>query len=335
MTRYLVTGAQGFIGRHMVSHLLHCSPESIVLGIGRSPQQDSFFNYSLSCGDRRALAALPEYLRPAAVARYRYDSVDMTSVDFARAVVDFRPTKVIHLAAMLRGAPDELIFENNVRSTVSLLDAISQCDVELFLFASSGGVYGKQDILPIDETAIPLALDPYSRSKLAAEELVRQFAIRSGIRIAIARIFNVLGPGQDDLHFAGRIAAQIASILAGKADPIVRTGPLSSSRDFVDVRDVCHGLWAILESHQQEVYNLGSGLETTVGELLELFFAATGLRMSVRIESESTRIEPIPRHVANIGRIASEGFLPQYKLDLCCREMLAYCARHVCDCSQE
>jgi nucleoside-diphosphate-sugar epimerase len=334
-TRYLVTGAQGFIGRHMISHLLRHSPKSIVLGVGRSPRQDSFFNYSLSCGDRRVPAMLPEYLRPAAVAQYRYDSVDITSDDFATAVVDFRPTRVIHLAARLRGAPDELIFQNNVRSTVSLLEAISQCDVELFLFASSGGVYGKQDNLPIEESAIPLALDSYSESKLAAEELVRQFAIRSGIRTTIARIFNVLGPGQDDLHFAGRIASQIASILAGKADPIVRTGPLSSSRDFLDVRDVCHGLWAILESHQQEVYNLASGVETSVGELLELFLDAAGLRTCVRIESDSARIEPIPRHVANIGRLASKGFAPHYKLDLCCREMLTYCARYVCDCSQK
>jgi nucleoside-diphosphate-sugar epimerase len=237
---------------------------------------------------------------------------------------------VIHLAAALRGAPDELIFQNNVRNTASLLHAICQCDVEMLLFASSGGVYGKQDHFPIEETAVVLPLDSYSRSKLASEELVGQFAIRSGVPTAIARIFNVFGPGQDELHFAGRITGQLASILAhNKAEPIVRVGPLSSSRDFLDVRDICSGLAVILESNHQGVYNVGSGIETNVGELLSVFLDAAGLGKDVQIETDADRIDPVPRHVANIGRLADEGFAPQYSLERSCQEMLAYCARYM------
>src|SRR5208283_5247261 len=256
--RYLLTGAQGFIGRHLVSHLLCHSPQCTLLGVGRSPQQDSFFNHSLSCGDRRVPARLPEYLRTALVPGYRYVSMDIASADFASTVRDFRPTKVIHLAAGLRGAPDKLIYQNNVRSTAALLHAIGQCDVEMLLCASSGGVYGKQDHFPIEETAVVLPLNSYSRSKLACEDLVQRFALQSGVPTAIARIFNVVGPGQDELHFAGRVAGQLASILARKAEPIIRVGRLSSSRDFLDVRDICHGLAAILESNHQGVYNVGS-----------------------------------------------------------------------------
>jgi len=255
--------------------------------------------------------------------------MDITSVDFAPTVLDFRPTKVIHLAAALRGVPDELIFQSNVRSTASLLHAIWQSDVEMLLFASSGGVYGKQNNFPIEETAVVLPLDSYGRSKLASEDLVRQFALQSGVPTAIARIFNVLGPGQDELHFAGRIAGQLASILARKAEPIVRVGPLSSSRDFLDVRDICHGLAVILGSNHQGVYNVGSGLETNVGELLRVFLDTADLRKDVEIETDATRIDPVPRHVANIGRLADDGFTPQYSLELSCQEMLAYCARYV------
>src|ERR1700686_160803 len=125
--RYLVTGAQGFIGRHLVCHLWWNSPQSTILGIGQSPRQDSFFNHLLSCGDRQVPAPLPEYLRKAVEPRYRYVPIDITSVDFAASVRDFRPTKVIHLAASLRGAPDEIIYQNNVQSTASLLHAIEQC----------------------------------------------------------------------------------------------------------------------------------------------------------------------------------------------------------------
>jgi nucleoside-diphosphate-sugar epimerase len=327
--RYLLTGAQGFIGRHMVSHLLCHSPQSTILGVGRSPRQDLFFNHSLNCGDRRVLAILPEYLRTVVGSRYRYVSTDLTSLDFTAAVRDFRPTKVIHLAATLRGAPDEITYQNNVRGTASLLHAIAQCDIEMLLFASSGGVYGKQDHFPIEETAVVLPLDSYSRSKLASEELVRQFAVQAGIATAIARIFNVVGPGQDELHFAGRIAGQLASILARKAEPILRVGPLSSSRDFLDARDTCEGLAVILESNRRDIYNVGSGVETNVGDLLRVFLDTAGLRTNVEIESDTARIDPVPRHVANIGRLAAEGFAPQYSLELTCREMLDYWTRHV------
>ena len=327
--RYLVTGAQGFIGRHLVSHLLCHFPECTVLGVGRSPRQDSVFNYSVSCGDRPVPARLPEYLRTAVGPRYNYVAQDITSDDFAVTVRDFRPTRVIHLAAALRGAPDELIFQNNVRSTASLLHAICQCDVEMLLFASSGGVYGKQDHFPIEETAVVLPLDSYSRSKLASEELVGQFAIESGVPIAIARVFNVFGPGQDELHFAGRITGQLASILAHKAEPIIRVGPLSSSRDFLDVRDICYGLAVILESNHPGVYNVGSGVETNMGELLSVFLDAAGLTKDVQIETDADRIDPVPRHVANIGRLADEGFAPQYSLERSCHDMLAYCARYM------
>jgi nucleoside-diphosphate-sugar epimerase len=327
--RYLVTGAQGFIGRHLISHLLCHFPQSPVLGIGRSPQQDSSFSYSVSCGDRRIRAALPEYLRNALGPRYRYVSAELASLDFADAIRDFRPTKVIHLAATLRGVPDEEIFQSNVQGTVSLLQAIRQCDVDMILFASSGGVYGKQDDLPIEETAIVRPLDSYSRSKLASEDLMQKFAIRFGIPTTIARIFNVCGPGQDDLHFAGRIANQIASILAHKSEGVLRVGSLASTRDFLDVRDVCEGLAVLLESHHQGVCNVGSGSETGTGELLEMFLNCAGLGKNVQIDIDTAPIDQISRQVADISRLVKIGFAPQYPLSLSCQEMLAYCSRYV------
>jgi nucleoside-diphosphate-sugar epimerase len=160
---------------------------------------------------------------------------------------------------------------------------------------------------------------------------VSQFALQSGVRTTIARIFNVFGPGQDELHFAGRIAGQLASILANKAEPVVRVGPLSSSRDFLDVRDICYGLTVILESNGQGVYNVGSGVETNMGELLGVFLDAAGLRKDARIQNDADRIDPVPRHVANIGRLADAGFAPRYSLERSCREMLTYYVKYTQD----
>jgi len=277
-------------------------------------------------------APLPDYLRIPIGRRYRYIALDMASDDFGIAVRDFRPTKVVHLAGALRATPgspgiQDYIFQNNVQSTASLLDAILQCEIEMLLLASTGGVYGKQDQFPIKETATPAPLDIYSRSKLACEDLVRQFAFRSGVPTSEVRIFNVLGPGQDDLHFAGRVASQMASILVSKTDSSIRIGSLTSSRDFLDARDVCYGLDVILKSNLHGIYNLGSGFETNISELLRFFLEAARLRkdICIDIDQDADWIDPVPRHVANISRLTSKGFAPQYSLELSCREMLDYC----------
>jgi GDP-4-dehydro-6-deoxy-D-mannose reductase len=325
--RYLLTGAQGFIGRHLTSELLGGSQDT-VLAVGRSARNDSSFNYSFSCGNLQIPAKLPAYLCPTAAPKYKYAAVDIVSEAFCDIVADFRPTRVIHLAATLRGVTDVHLFQNNVQSTASLLRAIARSNVEMLLFASSGGVYGKQTNFPIDESAAPAPLDSYSRSKLASEDLVMQFASEHKVPTAVARIFNAFGPGQDELHFAGRMAGQIACILAGKARASIRTGALSSTRDFLDVRDVSRALALIVRSNLQGIFNVGSGTETRVYELLKTFLDSThadGLPgKSIRFEADPTLVDPIPRHVANINRLASNGFVPRYSLERSCEEMLAY-----------
>jgi len=328
-SRYLVTGAQGFIGRYFIAHLLDRNPESKVLGIGRSPGQNSTFLHSLTCGDRAVPAPLPEHLGNLGAGSYSYASVELSDADLANVIRDFQPTAVIHLGASLRGISEEIVFQNNVRSTEGLLNAIraSGVNIRLFLLASSGGVYGRPESLPIVETAPVQPVDIYSRSKLASEDLTRAFALQSGIPLAIARIFNVFGPGQDELHFPGRMAAQVAAIQAGKSPPVIRTRLLSSTRDYLDVRDVCAALGGILERNLEGICNVASGVETNVGDLLRLLLEVAGLPVPVRIEQETGRPDPVPRHFANINRLAETEFAPTRSLAQTCFEMLNYYSR--------
>jgi nucleoside-diphosphate-sugar epimerase len=328
-SRYLVTGAQGFVGRYFVSYLLDCFPQSAVLGIGRSPRQNSTFLHSVTCGDRVVCAPLPEHLRNLETDRYSYVSSELSSTKLAGVIRDFQPTAVIHLAATLRGVSEEVAFQNNVRSTEALLGVIREggLSIRLILFASSGGVYGKQESLPIPETAAVQPIDLYSRSKLACEDLVRSFAEQSGVPAAIARIFNILGPGQDELHFAGRMAGQVAAILAGRSAPLIKTGLLSSTRDFVDVRDVSLALGTVLDRNLQGVCNIASGVETNVGHLLQLILQVAGLETSVQIQQEMARPDPILRHFANVNRLTETGFAPQHSIAQTCRDMLNFYTR--------
>jgi nucleoside-diphosphate-sugar epimerase len=329
--RFLITGAQGFIGRYFTTHLLERFPESQLLGIGRSPQQNSTFQHSVSCGDQAVRAPLPEQLRDLPPERYKYVSCELSSPNLTEVIREFHPTTVIHLAASLRGISEEVIFQNNVHSTERLLKAICTSGVKigLLLVASSGGVYGRQERLPIAETAPVQPVDLYARSKLACEEMACSFSAHTGVPTAIARIFNIFGPGQDELHFAGRIASQIAAIQAGRSAPVIQAGLLSSTRDFLDVRDVCSALAAILELNLKGICNIASGNETRVEDLLRLFLQSAGLDSSVEIQQQRGLPDPIPRHVANIKRLAQTGFNPVVSLAQTCREMSLYYSRHV------
>jgi GDP-4-dehydro-6-deoxy-D-mannose reductase len=251
----------------------------------------------------------------------------LTSLEFTSAIRDFRPTKIIHLAATLRGVPDEQIFWSNVKVTASLLNSIPLSDAEMLLFASSGGVYGHQEQFPIEEIAIVQPLDVYSRSKVACEDLVRQFSIRSGIPTTIARIFNVCGPGQDQLHLAGRLANQLAAIMAQKSQPVLQIGSPGSTRDFIDVRDVCGGLEALLVANYRGVCNVASGSEISVGGLLEIFLDCSGLKDIVQVNIDTARIDRVCRHVADVRRLLAVGFTTRYPLRICCQDMLEYCKR--------
>jgi len=327
--RFLITGAQGFIGRYLVAHLLDRFPDSAALGLGRSPRQDETFLHYVTYQDRPTRGSLPEYLRNLNADRYSYVSCDLSSSKLAGVIQQFNPTAVVHLAASLRGISEEIVSENNVRGTEGLLSSLRESGVEvcLLLFASTGGVYGRQQCLPIPETAPVRPINLYSRSKLTCESLVHSFSVQTGIPIAIGRVFNVFGPGQDEFHFAGRITGQIAAILAGKSTSTVRAGPLSGTRDFLDVRDVCSGISTVLEQNLAGVCNIASGVETRVGNLLNLLLQAAGLENTVQIVQETVRPDPIPRHFANIDRLANVGFVPRHPIAKTCRDMLSYHSR--------
>src|SRR5215469_4443226 len=169
--RYLVTGAQGFVGRYLIHCLLSRSDDSTILGIGRSPQQDSHFLHPLTCGAQPVLAPLPEPLRASRSPRYSYLQGDLLGDNIADVLSQFRPTAVVHLAASLRGVTDEFILLNNARSTESLLKALRRTasKLKIFLLASSGGVYGCQEMQPLDEDRQLAPVDNYAKSKVIAE----------------------------------------------------------------------------------------------------------------------------------------------------------------------
>lgn len=323
--RYAVTGAQGFIGRYMVAHLLDHSPQATVLGIGRSPLQNSFFGHSVSRSAQRLPAPLPQALRDLDCQRYSYLPCELGSAECSAVLRHFNPTTVVHLAASLRGQSEEDIFQNNVHSTEGLLDSIGRSGITpRLLLASSAGVYGNQRQLPIQESAPLDPGDAYSRSKLICERLVQSYGERYSAPVTIARIFNVLGPAQDELHFAGRMAGQIAAVKCAGSPPLIRAGLLSATRDFLDVRDVCSVLTALAEARLEGVCNVGSGVEIKIGDLLQHLISAAQISDTLQVLHDTEASARILYHFASTARLTQTGFVPKYFLRRSCEDMLDY-----------
>jgi GDP-4-dehydro-6-deoxy-D-mannose reductase len=268
--------------------------------------------------------------------RNRYVSVELDNRQLLSAILkEFEPGIIIHLAAGLRGDPPERLFNTNVGGSINLLQAIAESAITLrkLVFCSSGGVYGtvSESDLPLQETAACRPIDMYSASKLASEYVCSILSKQYGIPAVTARVFNIAGPGQDERHVCGRFAAQAAAIANKSAPPIIEVGELCTTRDIIDVRDVAQALACLAESGEaSQIYNIGSGVETSIQAILDVTLRLSGIRGSVRIDQKATQRAEIPRHFADIRRISALGFQPHYDLERSMADLLNYYSVLVC-----
>jgi nucleoside-diphosphate-sugar epimerase len=308
-TRWLITGAQGFIGRYLSAHILVSQPDAVVLGIGRSAPLPDCFTHFISTSSGPCRAPLPAVLRQAFDRRFSYRAAHVEKPDrIVTEVTDFKPDFVVHLASGLRGDPAADLIQTNIVGTESLMRGLAGLEgrAPKVVIASTGGVYG--DVEPSDLPARELQpcspADDYSRSKLVAERSACAVASEYGIPFAVTRIFNVIGAGQDERHVAARIAVQLVAIRRRMAQNL-ELGQLSSTRDFIDVRDVARTLVTIA-AQGQGVFNVGSGVERSVSELVDEFCEISGIIAQVQMVSGVPT--GVVRNVADISRIRELGF---------------------------
>jgi nucleoside-diphosphate-sugar epimerase len=327
----LVTGAQGFLGRHLVAHVLAAAPAVRVVGIGRSTRLDDCFTHETRvCGRSIPAPAPADVLVAPGHPRYQYHALDIANeTEMVRLIRATRPTWIVHLASVLRDSnPDELI-RINVEGTLRLLLALHQSGhvPHRLVLASSGSIYGRltSGQLPVREETPCAPCDPYAASKLAAERLVATLAEAYAVPLSITRVFNLVGPGQDERHVTACVARQLAAIAIVAADPQVEMGTLSTTRDFIDAHDAADALWLLARHNGQAgIYNVASGIETPIGKVVELLIEAFGLTGRVRVRQESSRVADVPRQYADISKLAALGFRCRYSLDQSLCDMANY-----------
>jgi GDP-4-dehydro-6-deoxy-D-mannose reductase len=265
--RVLITGAAGFVGRHLTAHLQACGDE--VLGVDRQPVDGS---------------DLP--------------GVDITDADaVARLLADVQPTAIYHLAgwADVGGswkAPVEA-FRANAEGTLNVLGAAVDAGVERVLAVSSADVYGKVDPseLPLTEDSPLRPASPYAASKVAADYLGLQAWLGRGLPVLRVRAFNHLGPGQTDKFVAPALASRIARAERGGGD-VLPIGDLSARRDFTDVRDVVRAYRLLMEHGEPgEVYNVCSGVDLAVQDLADQLLAQA--RIPLKFETDPELLRPV------------------------------------------
>lgn len=257
MKRFLVTGGAGFIGAAVSNRLAALGHFVRVLD-------------DLSAG-------IPERLNPGVVF-HRGDVRDVPKLWTLLQDVDC----VLHLAAKV-SVQESINFPSeynnvNVGGTVALMEAMKVAgQVKRVVLASSGAVYGEQNALLIDETAIPQPESPYAVSKLAAEYYVRTLGKLNGVETVVLRIFNAYGPGQV-------IPPSNAPVVPLFLQQAIRHGSLvihgdgSQSRDFIFIDDVVEAMVqaSLVDGLDGSIINVGSGQETSIRDLAALVSRVTG-----------------------------------------------------------
>ncbi len=255
----MVTGGAGFIGSHLVDALVARGDEVHVVD-------------NLSTGSRENLASAAEL--------HKLDIRDEALEELAARL---RPEVVFHLAAQAdvgtsveRPAFDA---EVNVVGTVRVLAAARAANARVVFTSSGGAIYGECE-RPAREDDDPQPLSPYAASKLAGEEYLATWNRLYRVSHVTCRLANVYGPRQQTTLEGGVIAIFLDRLRDGQETEIFGDG--EQTRDFVYVGDVVAALLAAAASHAGGLYNIGTGVATTVGELHRLCAQTAGVDQQPR-----------------------------------------------------
>jgi NAD dependent epimerase/dehydratase len=272
--KVLVTGADGFIGSHLVEALVRNGYDVRAFVLYNSFNSWGWLNHA------------PRQVR---------DSLDVFSGDIRDPhgvkTAMHRCDAVLHLAALIAipysyHSPDTYI-DTNVKGTLNVLQAARELGIRRMVHTSTSEVYGTARFVPITEEHPLQGQSPYSASKIGADQLAYSFHASFDLPVVIARPFNTYGPRQSARAVIPTIITQIAS---GKE--VLKLGAVSPTRDFNFVNDTVAGFIAALESQAGagEVINFGSNYEISIGDAAQLI--ADVLGKPVEILTDEARLRP-------------------------------------------
>lgn len=305
--RALITGVGGFVGRHLLEHLIAEGDE--VCGLGRA-------------GDVSGIHDIP---------LFRADLSDRLAVE--RVITEMQPEAVYHLAA--QSSPKESLADpwatigNNLLAQINLFEALLGAGLKpRVLVIGSSDEYGRvgPDEVPTHEDVPLRPTTPYAVSKVGQDLMGFEYFAQHGLPVVRVRPFNHTGPGHDGRFVVPGLARQLARIEAGISEPVLHVGNLNVERDFTDARDMVRAYrLALVEGYPGEVYNLGRGRSLRIGDMVDDLTSMCRVPVKTMVDPALLRAADTPRQEADIHKFTSlTGWQPRIAWHTTLRDTLDY-----------
>ncbi len=312
----LVTGADGFVGQHLVDDLLEEGRQVAAASLTLPPSRT--------------------ILSPSQMAAVDWKGADVREQDaLFRLLAAVQPDRIYHLAGFASGDRARYhaaqAMEVNAGGTVNLCEAIVSVRDDFpdfdprVLVMGAGDAYGNAGTegqkLTEDLTLRPMTT--YGMSKAAQEIVAHTYRRAHSIDTVVARGFNLVGPGQETAFVVPDFCEQAAAIAAGESEPVLRVGNLDAVRDFTDVRDGVEAFRLLVEAGAaQGAYNVCSGVGLSVRTLLDWILDEAGIDPEIRVDEELLRGEEVGSIVGDPTRLRElTGWEPRREVEESVREV--------------
>ena len=298
-----MTGGAGFIGSALVKRLQQAPYEVFVLD-------------NLSFGHRDFVSIPDTHF-------FEEDLLNATAIE--SVIKHINPDWVLHLAA-IHFIPycNQHPFEAsniNIQGTFHLLEALKQTSVQKVMFASTAAVYPAV-AFPLKETHATGPMDIYGLSKWAGEQLMHRFYLETAIPTVVCRFFNAIGPNETNPHLFPTILAQIQA-----GERTIRLGNLTPKRDYIHVNDLAEAVHQLMlaadNAYGYDVFNLGSGQEYSVLEIVRAFEEVLGEKITIKTDETKVRKVERVHLVADMSKLQSYlGWSPTFGIREAIRDLL-------------
>lgn len=321
--KILVTGADGFVGEHLVAELLDAGHDVSASTLTLPPTRDT--------------------LTPGQVAQAEWKAADVRDHDaLYRLVAAVRPDQIYHLAGFASGAMARerasQALATNAGGTVNLCEAVGAVRDEFpdfnprILVMGSGDSYGdaaREDV-PLNEQMHLRPVSAYGLSKAAQELAAHTYRRARGLRILVTRSFNLVGPGQAPQFVVPDFCTQVAKIASGRSrDEVLHVGSLDAERDFTDVRDGVRAFRLVMAlENPASAYNVATGESISIRSILEWILDEADVRPEIVTDQVRCRRGEVRRIRGDATLLRRDtGWAPERDIEESVREVYRWVAR--------
>ena len=314
----LVTGSNGYIGSHLIPKLARDGYNCIICT--RNGRGQEFLKHSIDNVNKlKSNKSL-----------YKFANLDFTNLEDVNKLLksNYPVDAVIHLGGSTFNGESlknpKKYYENNVLGTKSLTEAMLDNNINNILYVSTASIYGKSGQGKISEKSIPYPKTPYAKTKYMAEQLINDYKVY-GLHSIILRLFNVAGAdGTEDIDIGKNVITYLLSTIKNKGiftllGNTYKTNDGTCVKDFIHIDDVTNAISKaaakLLETSQDsQIYNLGTGVGTSLGNVIRKSIDITGEKVNLKIGNALS--DEVPIMVANNSKIKNQiHWEPQKNID--------------------